>query len=120
MDATFSGVQGIFELASKKLYSSTPATVKLLAELLYSLLTLLFYAMMKLSDISLIKPQFATEANQRVERMWLQLHKSISEDWIVTYFSSTFGDPGTYSTFRYAKEDIQVYVHTRNYSPPFM
>lgn len=105
MDATFSEIQEIFKQATKKLFSSTTYIVKSLAKLLHSLVYMVFCAMVQLKDLSL----HSAEADKKIERMWIQLHKSVSEDWITTYFSPTFGDPDwTNKAFQKVEGDIEV------------
>lgn len=108
MDATFSEIQGKFKQSTKPLYSSSDATAKSLAKLLYSLVYLVFCAMVQLKVVSV---KSSPEADQKIERMWKQLHQSISEDWIITYFSPTFGDPDRSSQkFQRVKGDIEVHA----------
>lgn len=107
MDATFSETLKLFLLVTPKLYSSSAINAKLL----HSIVSLLLFAVAKLEGVCLNDSKLTQEIDKKVEGMWKQLHKSVSDDWIVKYFSAKFGDPYEYEKiFKKSTEDIEVYI----------
>ena len=69
------------------------------ANLLQLVSTLLLHASVKLSNFSVNKPEII---NERIEKMWKQIHKSLLNDWFISHYSTMFGG------FKDAKDDLEV------------
>ena len=65
--------------------------------------TLLLHASVRLSNFSVNKPEVI---NERIEKMWKQIRKSLSSDWIISHYSPRFG--GNPYRLKAATDDIEV------------
>lgn len=73
------------------------------ANLLQLVATLLLHASVKLSAFSVNQPEII---NERIEKMWEQIRKSLLDDWFVSNYSPRFG--GDPYRFIAAKDDLEV------------
>ena len=103
-DTSLDEVLRLLRLVFKKFYSSTTANAKLLR----SVLTLMFYTILKYKEVYLGQPD-SCQAEKKIDKIWMDLHKLVAEDWIILYYTETFGDP-SYSGFKTATEDIKVHA----------
>ena len=103
INATFDTVLQIVHTAVKKLSSPIPSKVTAL----HNLLSVLLYSSAKLKECCLSEHSRTTTINENLASMWKDLKKLLLDEWIVKYYSPTFGNP-TVTNFRSAKTDIEV------------
>lgn len=103
IDAIFRQVQEVFLLVTKKFSNSSPINTKLL----HAVITLLFYAFAMVEEFTTSRTQYISQVERLTGKMWDHLSKAVEEDWIVSYFTQTFGDP-SYGRFKKSSEDIKA------------
>ena len=77
------------------------------ANLLLLVSTLLLHASVKLSNYFVNQPGII---NERIEKMWKQIDKSLRDDWIVSHYSPRFG--GDFYLLKKAQDDLKVQCWT--------
>lgn len=106
IEATFGEVQNTFCLVIKKLHDNTP----LHTEALHKMLSLLLHTAEKYKESCSKEASVAAKAERRIEAMFTQVRKSMSDDWIVLYYSQCFGWPTRkLERFTNAEQDVKVY-----------
>jgi hypothetical protein len=86
-----------------KFSSSAPSN----AELLCLVISLLFHCSARVEEFAMNHTELLPEAEGLIENMWQQLHELVEKNWMVSYFSSKFGDP-VGKKFQEASRDLQV------------
>ena len=104
IDVIFDEVLTIFKHVFKNLSRCTP----IYAKLLRLVTTLLLHASVKLSNFSVNHIAQPGIINERIEKMWKQIRKSLSDDWIVSHYSPRFG--GCPYRLYNAKQDLKVCI----------
>lgn len=89
----------------RKLTVDTATSVR--REALYKMLTLLLYTGATLEKVSSKDVELKTRADKRINQMFTEMHKTLSEDWIVRHYSHVFGDPNR-AKFSHPTQDAQV------------
>lgn len=104
IEATFSEVQKVSFQAIKLLPNRNPVTTRAL----HLALTLLLYTCAKYEEFCSRATELSAEADEKVKVtvMLKDLYRSLCDNWIVKFYSPTFGDPDV-SSLHY-KPDLEV------------